>query len=249
MRPARLATWGAAGAQQLSSEPTDDGDAGRGTARSSPFVAESGTVLALLLAGQREPGVALRLCRGTEVVASFFPRLPDRFEPVICPLDAWTGESLHLELHDGGPGWLGVDHVFLARRAADAPDPESTAWAPNPSLAALVQATPLPIVGGRAGAGPMTITVANPLPCAVRLQVALDGPAGTSLLRGDWRRPDGAATPGEAPAGTTVCLPAYLSVPDGFDPRREPVFVILHCSPTLRGAGSPVRIDVPVAWR
>ncbi|MBZ0150537.1 MAG: hypothetical protein K8J09_03325, partial [Planctomycetes bacterium] len=49
---------------------------------------------------------------------------------------------------------------------------------------------------GEASAGRTTLTVRNPLPVPLRLQVELDGPAGVVLLRGEWQLPDDEARRG-----------------------------------------------------
>ena len=151
-----------------------------------------------------------------------------------------------------------LDHVLLVRREgvdrSVPPQPATTA-----PFAACVQVTPLPrAADGEASAGRTTLTVRNPLPVPLRLQVELDGPAGVALLRGEWQLPGDEARRGAPPpiaelaAGASAQLPLFVEVPAGFDPRRQPAVLLLRATPVLPrelGRGTVLELDVPLLWQ
>ncbi len=217
VRPTRQLLMGGIGARQLSTEGDQESTEGEGSARSSEFVAEAGTMLVLFLAGQRELGVAMNLCRGGDVVRSFRPAALDHLHPVVCPLDAWTGQALHLEVSDRGAGWLVLDHVLLVQNGSAPRAALSVAWSGRQDpLSGILQIAPLHSVHGRAVSGTTTITVTNPLPCPTRLAIELvEGPVDACLLCGPWLLGEGSGIVQEIPAGATAQMHAYLWTGEG----------------------------------
>lgn len=258
VRPNRLRVFGSCGDHQLATEPGDEGADGVGSASSSQFTPAAGEQLVFFAAGERGRGLELRLCRGDEVLQSFRPVAHDRLLPQLWSLDAWIGQALHLELHDAGPGWLVLDHVLLVQRAgndiAQPPQP-----APTAPFADCVQVTPLPrAAGGEASAGRATLTVRNPLPVPLRLQVELDGPAGVLLLCGEWQVQGGEARRGspqpvaELAAGASAKLPLFVEVPVGFEPRRQPAVLLLRATPMLLrelDRSTVFEFELPLLWQ
>ncbi len=217
--PPRRVLMGGVGKGQLTTAVGETSDDEAGSARSSGFVAEAGTALVCFVAGRRALGTEVFLCRGDQVVRAFGPETPMHLHPVLCALDEFAGQTLRLEVHDAGAGWIALDHVLVVRNAASQPASTGESWpaaSGRPaSGSAFVSIARLRSSGGFATPGTTAITLHNPLPVPVRVAVELvGGPAGSALLCGPWLAADGSAVAHVA-AGTTVRMDAYLRVPEG----------------------------------
>ncbi|HEX6811739.1 MAG TPA: hypothetical protein VF384_08965 [Planctomycetota bacterium] len=250
--PTRKPLMGGVGTGQLSIAGDPERESGSGSARSGEFTVEPGTMLLMLLAGKRALGVQVRLCRGGEVLRSLSP-VADRLHPLVCPLDAWVGQQLTLEVQDRGPGWLVLDHVLLVRQSGGTAAAPGVAEPParNP-LDDFLRIAPLRSVQGCAASGTTTITVTNPMPQTVALSVELvEGPADARLRCGPWTRSDGSGVVQTLASGATATMQLDLEVPDAVRIDRQPftLRVLVMDPPGTSDPPEEAAFEIPLPWQ
>ncbi len=117
----QLPIFGHVGPGFLTSYHPDAGNTPTGQARSPKFTAAAGYSLALLVGGDFEGNVGVRLLADGQEVAVWHgpserPFGFEHFTLVVHPLTAVAGQTLQLELFDDDPaGHIMLDHVLLVR--------------------------------------------------------------------------------------------------------------------------------------
>jgi hypothetical protein len=243
---------GGIGVGQISIAGDPESASGQGSARSAEFVAEPGTMLVMFLAGQRALGLQVNLCRRGEVVRSLSPAT-DQLQPVVCPLDAFAGQALTLEVQDRGPGWLVLDHVLLVREGNSARAALSAAWAAGRDpLFDFLRIEPLRSVHGCAVSGRTTITVTNPLPFPINLTVELvEGPADAGLLCGPWMLSDGRGIAHRLATGATAQMQVQLQVSAAIPIARQ-AFTVAVRAQNAQASPDPEEAlvwAIPLPWQ
>lgn len=122
--------YGAVGARVMTTWTGEGGELAAGHAVSGVFEPAADSVLVLFVLGDDTPGGAVRLHRGSTVLHTWSRFEAAHWAPQILPIGAFAGQQLHLEVQDGGAGWVAVDHVMLACDSGDA-GAASMPWAPS----------------------------------------------------------------------------------------------------------------------
>ncbi len=112
----QLPIFGHVGPGFLTSYHPMTGDKPIGKARSPMFTAQPEHVLTLLVGGDDEANVGVRLLADGQEVASWQGEGNEHFRLIVYPLTEVTGQALQLELFDEDPeGHIMLDHVLLVR--------------------------------------------------------------------------------------------------------------------------------------